>query len=158
MTISATATSKILPAGNDWRVVAADLIAILTLSVLAGGWGFSILTGWHPAITGLIVFALYALIYLAGRVEYINDIKDELTGIVVITIAEIVVFVGAAVITAIIWLLSLIPQYLFGWVLPFGPTLFVVWIIATSIFWLIEKFSPAPGEGDNDVIGFYDDH
>ena len=99
-------------------MVAADLIAILTLSVLAGGWGFSILTGWHPAITGLIVFALYALIYLAGRVEYINDIKDELTGIVVITIAEIVVFVGAAVITAIIWLLSLIRSICLR-VLPF---------------------------------------
>lgn len=141
---AAATTSKILPAKNDWRVVAADLAIILTLAALAGGWGFSTLTGWHPLITGLIVFVLYAWVYLVGRANYFNDIKDELTGLVVVTIAEVIVFAVAAVITAIIWLLSLIPQYLFGWMLPFGPTLFVVWLIISIALWLLERVAPDP--------------
>lgn len=148
---SATATSKILPAGNDWRVVASDLIVILSLSVLAGGYGFSVLTGWHPVVTGLIVFILYVWIYLIGRANYINDLKEEMMGLTVITILEVVVLVVATVVTAIIWLLSYISQYYFGDVFSFGPTVFIVWIVLNAIFWILDH-TPDSGEGDYEPL------
>ena len=147
MTTAPAPTSEIMPAKNDWRLFVAELMIILALSALAGGWGFGALTGWPPVITGLTVAALYAWLCLYGRYgqeNYINNIKRELVGLAVITFAEIVVFVGAAMVTAVIWLLSLIPQYFFGWVLPFGPTLFVVWLVLSVILWILDKVVPDP--------------
>src|SRR3990167_10510973 len=87
---------------NDWRVFAVVLMIIAVISALAG-WGFGVITGWHPVITGLIVLALYGWVCLYEQQTVINNITSELTGLAVITFAEIVVFVVAAVITAVIW-------------------------------------------------------
>lgn len=136
--------SKVVPNKNDWHVFAVVLMIITAISTLAG-WGFGALTGWHPVITGLIVFALYGWACLYERQTDINNITRELTGLAAVTFAEIVVLVGAAAVTAIIWLLSLVPQYFLGWgTLPFGQTLFFVWLILSVILWLLDRFFPDP--------------
>ena len=144
-------TSEIMPAKNDWRLFVAELMIILALSALAGGWGFAALTGWPPVITGLTVLALYAWLVLYERRSYVNNFKDEMIGLGVITAVEVVVFIVAAVVTATIWLLSLIPQYFLGWIFPFGQTLFFVWLILSVVLWLLDRFSPDP-DWDPDFI------
>lgn len=129
--------SKVVPNKNDWHVFAVVLMIITAISTLAG-WGFG-------AITGLIVFALYGWVCLYERQTVINNITRELAGLIAVTFAEIVVLVGAAAVTAIIWLLSLIPQYFLDWgTLPFGQTLFFVWLILSVILWLLDRFFPDP--------------
>jgi len=128
---------------NDWRVFAVVLMIIAVISALAG-WGFGVITGWHPVITGLIVLALYGWVCLYEQQTVINNITSELTGLAIVTFAEVVVLIVAAVVTAVIWLLSLIPQYFFGWTFPYGQTIFIVWGVLSAVLWLLDKVAPDP--------------
>ncbi|MCL5004032.1 MAG: hypothetical protein M1352_02050 [Patescibacteria group bacterium] len=153
-----------LPKVNRQKLVSVLWALLLSIPVAAVyAWIFGSATGWPwPLVLG-IVWLLYLWVEFwvkpykfPGYADFIGRAVDA----VIIAVAQFLLVVASAVLGLVVMVLGLAINYLSAReIVAFGPTVFVIWLVTSVVFWwcVCEEEEPEPTQllvRPDDLPGF----